>query len=97
MKSVFTLVACSLISFAASAEDYFAASSKDLTQILSNPVFQRYGAFTIGTIRQGELGQAQAYFIRLVKPFATVEKGVCVEFVNPGNWELKGQPYACEE
>jgi len=86
----------SLVSSHASA-DYFADSKKDLQEILANPVFARYGAFTIGRIRQGEIGQAQAYFIRLVRPLSPVEKGVCLEFVNPGKWELKDHPFACDE
>lgn len=91
------LLLLSLVCFNASAAPYLPAATKDLTEILNNPVFERYGAFTIGHIRQGELGQSQAYFVRLVKPFSVTEKGVCIEFVNSGSWVVKGHPFACDE
>lgn len=97
MKTLFVSLLVLFATAQASANVYFNESAKDIGAILSNSVFSRYSAFTIATIRQGEIGQAQAYFVRLVKPFNTVDKGVCIEFVNPGKWEVKGHPYACED
>ena len=94
---VFLAAATFVFSMQASANAYFTNSAKDVAAVLENPVFARYQAFTIGHIRQGELGQAQAYFVRLVKPFNIVDKGVCLDFVNNGTWIVKGHPCACEE
>lgn len=97
MKRFFAVLILLIMGSQVSAQSHFASTAGDIQELLQNPVFHRYAAFTIANIRQGELGQAQAFFIRLVRPSAISEKGVCIEFVKTSNWVVKGHPYACDE
>jgi hypothetical protein len=85
-------------STAALAEAEFSVSTAELKEVLSNPVFERYGKFAVEHVRRVEIGQAQAYFVRLMFPANRAQKGVCLEFVSRDKaWELSGHPYACED
>ncbi|WP_413290774.1 hypothetical protein [Bdellovibrio sp. HCB337] len=75
--------------------DYFSEASKDFKSLLSNPVFKDYPGYTIDNIRQGEIGESQAYFVRLVKPFSSNNEGVCFSFL--GVTEIQGKPHSCEK
>ena len=97
IQKFLVVLALAIMPAAALAGDDFTNSTNDLAEIFKHNVFQRFTGFTIGQIRQGEIGQSQAYFVRLVKPHATVEKGVCIDLVNLGSWQVKSHPYACEE
>lgn len=68
-------------------ESYFTASVADIQKILSNKVFEKYSDYTIESIRQGELGESQAYFIRLIKPFDS-KPGICFDFIGTDHVEL---------
>lgn len=79
------------------AEAQFSASATDLNLVFANPVFNRYHAFSISSVRRGGIGSNDAYFIRLALLDQPVQKGVCLEFVKAEGWQLSGHPYACEE
>ena len=74
---------------------YFADAKSDVTKVLSHSIFNSYTEYTIDNIRQGEIGEAQAYFVRLVKPFSADSLGMCFTFL--GNSTLEGKPHACTQ
>lgn len=79
----------------AAAESYFNNSKKDIAEVLSNSIFERYMDHTVVSLRQGEIGEAQAYFVRLEKPFSSTGDGVCINF--RGTKEIVGEPHACDK
>lgn len=75
--------------------NFFAESSSDIQKILSSKVFKNYTDYTIDNIRQGEIGEAQVYFVRLVKPFASNSEGMCFRFF--GDTTMHGKPNPCDK
>ena len=74
---------------------YIDDSKKDLISLLSHSVFKKYKTYTIENIRHGELGEAQAFFVRLVSPFKDSSKGLCLTF--RGTEELVGKARSCKK
>ena len=74
--------------------NYFDEAAKQISEILAQEIFKKYSGYTIDNVRQGEIGEAQAYFIRLVKPFAADNEGVCVAFYNAQ--KMADKPHACK-
>lgn len=72
---------------------YIGQSRERLNHLLTHPIFQTYENFIVDTIREGEIGESQAYFIRLVKPFDGSNEGYCFTFL--GASKLREKPRAC--
>lgn len=75
------------------APSYFSESAKSIGQVLKHKAFRDYADYLVESYREGEIGESQAFFVRLVKPFATDQTGVCFVFLGPD--KLQGQPHGC--
>lgn len=74
-------------------QSFLAESRKDMARVMSHPIFQKYENYIVDNYREGEFGEAQAFFVRLVKPFSTDNHGVCFVFLGPT--KLKEKPRIC--
>ena len=75
--------------------NYFADASADLQKLLAHHVFKSYAEYTIDNVRQGEIGESQAYFVRLEKPFSATSEGMCFVFL--GTQDLQDKPHKCNK
>ena len=75
------------------ANVYFQEAKAQIAEVLSQPVFENYKEYTIDNIRQGEIGETQAFFVRLVKPLSDSSGGVCLVFL--GSSQLQSAPHDC--
>jgi hypothetical protein len=77
------------------AFNYFTGASKDIALMLANPIFKNFPDYTIDNVRQGEIGESLAYFVRLAKPFGGDSHGICLQFL--GAKALSGKPHSCDQ
>lgn len=101
MNYLFLLLALAPATLAAPKTDrtFFRSARGDIAAVLANKIFRDYGEYNIVNIRQGEMGESMAYFVRLEKPFQTGEKPLCFQFTSPGKhvWKLDTAPYPCKD
>ena len=77
-----------------SSVNYFSDSSQNIKKILQHKVFEKYSDHIVENIRQGEIGESQAFFIRLVKPFSASNEGLCFVFLDVD--KLQDPPRKCQ-
>ncbi len=71
--AVFLLTSLSLAKTVAPKKDetLFPSAQKDIVAILDHQIFKAYRDHNIISVRQGEIGESMAYFVRLEQPFNT--------------------------
>ena len=91
-KTILFFITASLLAVATEAAPVtnLQSAATEINAVLKSNAFAKYQDYTVARIEQGESSyngqEGQAYVVRLVKPFATDSKGICLTLMNSGSW-----------